>query len=110
MRQILIDKFVVPDNAVEEFIQRMNYNRSFIRQLPGFIQDMAYEQMDESGNTIVVTIAVWENLEAINKAKEAVQAEYNRIGFRPAEMFARLNIAFERGTYVEMVRESKPDE
>ncbi len=106
MRQVFIDKFVVPKNAVEEFIQRMNYNRGFIRNLPGFLQDAAYERTDENGNTVVVTIAVWESEDAIKKAKEAVQTEYDRIGFHPAEMFARLNIALERGIYTEMVQGS----
>ncbi len=106
MRQVLIDKFVVPKNAVEEFIQRMNYNRGFIRNLVGFVQDAAYERTDENGNTVVVTMAIWQSEDAIKKAKEAVQAEYARIGFHQAEMLSRLNIALERGTYTEMVQRS----
>lgn len=101
MRQVFIDKFVVPKNAIEEFIQRMNYSRNFIRNLPGFTEDAAYERTDENGNVIVITITVWESEYALNKAKDAVQSEYTRIGFHPTEMFARLNITIERGTYRE---------
>ncbi len=103
MKQILIDKFVVPQTALGEFMQRMNTSRSFLRSLPGLIEDMAYQQTGEDGNVHVVTLAIWESEEAIRRAKAAVQAEYDRTGFRPAELFARLNIALERGTYQEMV-------
>ena len=102
MKQIFIDKFTVPNTAYKEFFQRMSYNRNFLRTLSGFIQDAAYERTDEKGNIIVITIAVWNDQEAIEKAKEAVQAEYKKIGFNMGEMMARLNITMDRGTYKEI--------
>jgi heme-degrading monooxygenase HmoA len=99
MRRVFIDKFVVPQNGFDEFIRRMNYNRSFIRNLPGFVHDAAYRRNDENGNAVVMTIAIWESEDAILKARAAVQTEYARIGFRPEEMMARLNITLDRGTY-----------
>lgn len=100
-KQIFIDKFFVPKNGINEFKQRMQINRNFIKKLSGFIEDAAYEQFDEKGNLVVVTIAKWENQEALGKAKEAVQAEYRRTNFNPAEMYQRLQIKMERGTYSE---------
>ena len=94
-----IDKFSVPENSIGEFTQRMNYNRNFIKNLPGFIRDEAYEQKDENGNLTVITIAVWQSPDKVNNAKNAVQAEYKRIGFHPAEFYQRLNITMERGLY-----------
>ncbi len=44
MKQIFIDKFLVPENAKQEFIERMNINRSFIKTLNGFNEDAAYER------------------------------------------------------------------
>jgi len=102
MKQIFIDKFIVPKDAYKEFIQRMNYNRNFIRKLSGFIEDAAYERNDENGNIIVVTVAIWESQDALTKAKEIVQVEYKRIGFNPVEMFTRLNINMDRGIYKEI--------
>lgn len=102
MKQILIDKFVVPSNTVEEFIQRMNYNRNFLKTIPGFINDSVYERREENGNLNIITIAIWENEAILNKAKELVQEEYKRIGFNPAEMIERLNITMERGIYKEI--------
>lgn len=42
MKQIFIDKFMVPEDSVEEFIERMNSIRGLLRKLPGFIEDAAY--------------------------------------------------------------------
>lgn len=101
-RQIFIDRFFVPQSGITEFKQRMQINRNFIKNLSGFIEDAAYEQSDENGNLIVVTIAKWESQEALGKAKEAVQAEYQKTNFNPAEMYQRLQIKMERGTYHEL--------
>ncbi len=102
MKQIFIDKFFVPKNAVEEFTQRMNYNRSFLKTLSGFLGDSGYQRTDEHGNLIVITIATWESKEALTNAKEAVQMEYQRIGFNSSEMFTRLHITMDRGIYNEI--------
>lgn len=97
-----IDKFFVPAAAKNEFYARMGINRNFIKKLPGFIEDTAYEYTDSDGNLICVTVAQWESREALNKAREAVQAEYKKQGFDTAEMFKRLNITADRGIYTEM--------
>ena len=99
MQQIFIDKFIIPKNAKQEFTERMNFNRDFIKNLPGFLGDTAYEREDENGNTICITVANWENEDALNQAKVAVQAEYQRINFNPAELLTRLHITMERDTY-----------
>lgn len=102
LRQIFIDKFFIRRQGIAEFKQRMQLNRIFIKNLSGFIEDAAYEQLDENGNLIVVTVAKWESREALANAKEAVQAEYLITKFNPAEMYQRLQIKMERGTYGEL--------
>ncbi len=97
-----IDKFQVPAAAVPEFTQRMGYNRSFIRTLPGFIRDAVYTQTDTDGRLSIVTVAVWENKDALNRAKDAVLAEYQRIGFNPAEFYEKLHIVLDRGIYQQL--------
>ncbi len=96
---MLIDKFVIPAEAKEEFMKRTDYNRKFIRNLPGFVRDEVYEGTDMSGNTLLTTIAVWESQEALAHAKEAVQAEYKRIGFNTAEFTKQMGITLDRGVY-----------
>lgn len=97
-----IDKFFIPAAGIAEFHQRMKINRDFLRTLPGFIKDAAYEHPDDKGNLICITVAEWASMDALNKAKEAVQAEYKKEGFNPAEMFQRLNISMDRGIYSEV--------
>jgi len=94
-----IDKFFIPAAAIAEFQQRTKINRDFIRTLPGFIKDEAFQYSDENGNLICITVAEWESMEAMNKAREAVQAEYKKEGFNPAEMMKRLNISMDRAVY-----------
>ncbi len=94
-----VDKFFIPKNAIAEFTQRMQYNRNFIKSLPGFIKDevMAYE--DNSGDLILMTIAAWQNQDYLDKAKRSVQTEYEKINFDPAEFTEQLNIKMERQLY-----------
>ncbi|SRR6266542_948041 len=98
-RQIFIDKFLIPEKAIQEFKERTKINMSFITKQPGFIKEEAYERFDEHGNLIYITIVVWENDDAIKKAKATVQAEYKKQGFNPMEMMERLHIILDRGTY-----------
>ena len=94
-----IDKFFVPAEAIGEFHERTHINRRFIKTLPGFITDAAYERKDEQGNLICITVARWSSLEAIGKAREAVQDEYKKEGFDLPAMMKRLNITVDRGLY-----------
>ena len=96
-----IDKFFVPAAAIKEFKERVTINRAFIKKLPGFIEDAAYEYTDKDGNLILITVALWQNSEALNNAKEAVQAQYKKEGFDAPVMFKRLGITADRGIYTQ---------
>ena len=102
MHQIFIDRFIVPESSFNEFSERMNYNREFIKNIPGFIQDTVYKSVDEQGNVLIITIAEWEDELSLKKAKELVQNEYKRINFNPQEFMLKLNVKMERGTYQEI--------
>ncbi|HTJ48040.1 MAG TPA: ester cyclase [Cyclobacteriaceae bacterium] len=97
-----IDTFTIPGNVSEEFMQRVKINRDFIKKLPGFVEDAAFQRKDENGNVIFMTIAVWENEQAVQHAKNEVQAEYKREGFNPAEFLKKLNITMDRGIFKEV--------
>jgi hypothetical protein len=99
MKQIFIDQFIIPSNARDEFIERMIINRNFIKTLPGFIEDAAYERFDEQQNTICITIAVWESETALKSAKAQVQALYEKQRFNMPAMLERLSIKMQRGLY-----------
>ncbi len=99
MKRVLIDRITVPANSKEDFVEKMNANRAIVKQQPGFIKDEVYVQQDEIGNFVFVTIATWESIAAITKAREAVQAEYNKNGFNLAAFCQKLNIKIDRGIY-----------
>jgi hypothetical protein len=94
-----IDKFFVPKNSIDEFKQKMKYNRNFVSNLTGYVKGDAFEQKDNEGNLIIITIAIWQNQEYLDKAKILVQAEFKRIKFNPVEFYERLNVKIERGLY-----------
>jgi hypothetical protein len=94
-----VDKFSVPKNALEEFTERMQYNRRLIKTLAGFIKDDAIAYRDTNGDLILMTIAVWQNQEFLDKAKVFVQTDYKRIRFNPGDFTQRLNIKMERQLY-----------
>lgn len=100
---ILIDKFIVPDMAKAEFLQRVKINRDFIKTLSGFIRDAAYTYTSSDGKLVCVTVAVWTNREALDTAKDAVQAQYKREGFDMPGMLKRLDITIDRGIYKELI-------
>jgi predicted ester cyclase len=97
-----IDKFFVPAAAISAFRERVQINRNFIKKLPGLIEDAVYEYTDSDGNLNCVTVALWQNQEAVNKAKEAVQAEYKKEGFDAPAMFKKLGITLDRGIYTQI--------
>jgi predicted ester cyclase len=100
-----IDKFLVPQAAVQAFHERMKINRAFIKQLPGFLEDAAYEYTDDNGNTVCVTIALWQNREALLKARSIVQAEYAKQGFDMPAFLKKWQITIDRGVYTKLAEE-----
>lgn len=103
MKQILIDRFVVPAAAREEFLRRMKINRDFIKNLPGFIEDAAYEQTGGDGSEFnFVTTAVWKNSDSLESAKREVFAFYQKQKFDMPVFLKRLNVKIERAIYREL--------
>jgi hypothetical protein len=76
-----IDNFAVPASARADFQAAMERNFAFIQTLPGFSGHLVFEKASGPSIFNVVTIAVWESPEAIEKAITAVRAYYERIGF-----------------------------
>lgn len=94
-----IDSFVVPDEAREEFEARMRENMNFIRTLPGFRGHVAFEKRQGPSSFNVVTIAAWENAEALERAGEQVRAYYRRIGFDMPSALERWGVTMVRADY-----------
>lgn len=89
--------------AEMEFKKRMEINRGFIKTLPGFVENAAYERRDERENLIVVTVAIWQDEASYLAAKESVQAAYTKENFDPKAMMEKLHISVDRGAYKQVL-------
>lgn len=94
-----VDKFIVPENARDEFLSRIMETHRILRAQPGFLQDSILEQTDGPGKYNIVTIAEWKNQESIAAAKEVVQEEHAKSGFSPQQTMERLGIQADIANY-----------
>ncbi|MEZ4734264.1 MAG: antibiotic biosynthesis monooxygenase family protein [Caldilineaceae bacterium] len=94
-----IDKFNVPAPAHAEFLEKVQLTHELLRTLPGFIQDLVFEQSDGPGQFNFVTLVVWENRAALEAARAVVLAKHRESGFSPSETFERLHIVADVAIY-----------
>jgi heme-degrading monooxygenase HmoA len=94
-----VDKFKIPAASREEFLARVRTSNEILHAIPGFVEDYFFEQLGASGDTKIVTIAVWENEQAFSLAKSRVQEHYKKMGFNPAEIIQRLGVEADMDAY-----------
>jgi len=89
----------VPDAARDEFLGRVRMTHALLRQQPGFVRDALLEHPGTPGESIILTIAEWQNQAVTTAARAAVAALHIRENFNPQELMARLGIRAELGNY-----------
>jgi len=94
-----VDKFMVPNDARAEFLERVETTHALLKTQPGFVRQLLLEQSSGPGEFNFVTLVEWENQAAIEEARKAVTAMHKRIGFNPQEMLARLGIRADLANY-----------
>ncbi len=94
-----VDKFIVPEAAREEFLARVRETHQLLRRQPGFIRDALLEQIAGPGKYNLVTIAEWQDQEALDAARAAVEKAHALSGFSPQETMARLGIEADIANY-----------
>ena len=99
MEVVLVDTFIVPEAAKQEFKQAAAKAQNFIQTLPGYVEGTFYEQTGGESAYNFFTTAVWQDEAAFEAAKKAVLAEYQRRNYDPAETRKRLGIEQTRSTY-----------
>jgi heme-degrading monooxygenase HmoA len=99
MQIVLIDGFVVPEESREEFLSRVQFSADYIRTLPGFVEGYVHRRAAGESRFDIVTTAVWESDEAMQNAKQAVAAFYQKVGFNPPDIMKRLGVRIERAEY-----------
>lgn len=87
-----VDKFVVPDNAFDEFLEAVKKTHKTLRICSGFIQDFIFKQFSGDGVYNVVTVVEWQNLKFVNKAKSAIQEMQRKEKLNPQEIIKRNRI------------------
>lgn len=99
MQTVLIDTFIVPEASKSEFLEGSRKTQAFIRTLPGFVEGFLYEKIDGQSRQNYITTAVWESEQALENAKKAVAAEFQKQGVTPQEIRKKLKIESERAVY-----------
>jgi heme-degrading monooxygenase HmoA len=94
-----VDSFFVPDGARPEFNEQMRRNQAFLETLAGFRGHLVLEKTGGPTTFNVVTIAVWESSEALEKAGKEVRAHYQKFGFDMPAMLARWGVRAELGNF-----------
>jgi Antibiotic biosynthesis monooxygenase len=97
-----VDKFVVPNAAREEFLDRVRRTHAFLKAQPGFLQDSVLEQFSGPGEFNVVTIVEWASQGAFENASAVVTARYREMNFNPQETLARLGIKADLANYTRL--------
>lgn len=94
-----VDKFIVPEQARTEFMEKVKPTHALLKTLPGFIQDFVLEQSAGPGKFNFVTLVEWENETVMSQARTAVSALHAHMNFNPQELFARLGITADVANY-----------
>ncbi|HKB15301.1 MAG TPA: antibiotic biosynthesis monooxygenase [Planctomycetota bacterium] len=94
-----VDRFVVPQDARDEFLARVRETHVFLRDLRGFLGDLVLEQVSGPGESTFFTLVGWDDASSVEEAKAAVQARHEEGDDPPRRLFARLGIRADRAEY-----------
>lgn len=94
-----VDRYVVPDAAREEFLERVWTVHAMLRRLPGFVRDLVLEQPSGAGELRVVTLVEWESAEALEHARAAIASAPSHSDADRLATLARLGVTVDRGEY-----------
>jgi len=99
MQPVLIDTFTVPEESKSAFLAETRKIQSFLKTLPGFIEGYVYEKTAGDNSINIVTTAVWKTEAAMNNAKKAAAAEFQKLNFNPQKIMQDLRVVAGRGVY-----------
>jgi len=102
VEHVIIDRFMVPKAAMQDFRNRIKLSMQIIGKQAGFVANKAYEQIDHKEESTYITVVTWESREALEKSMPCVQMEYDKLSFDPSKTMESLHIALDRGIYTEV--------
>lgn len=95
-----VDKFVVPNEARDEFLSEVRRTHDLLEEQPGFIRDLVLEHSRGPGRFNFVTMVEWRSEQAIHDARNVVNDMHEREGFDSEELFERRGIEADIAAYV----------
>lgn len=99
MPYVLIDVYSMPEESAPAFIEGAHAIQQLLRSLPGFVEGHLHTRVAGDGPFRFVSTAVWESLEALDRARQAVAAANERRGVDPQAQLAALGIERRRAIY-----------
>lgn len=76
-----VDKFVVPMEVRDEFVEKVRATHSILKQQRGYLHDLILEKSAGNGNFNFVTFVEWESADVMQQAREAVIAMHKATEF-----------------------------
>lgn len=97
-----VDKFEVPEAALEEFWLNVRRTHAVLHEQRGFIDDVLLEKHSGPGAMNVVTVVRWSSADDLTAARRAAEASHADAGFDPAAFYERAGITADLGNFVEV--------
>jgi hypothetical protein len=94
-----IDKFVVPESALAEFLALVERTHEVLRGQSGFVRDLVLEQVSGPGRFNVVTLVEWSDGASLDGAVDAVRRFHDAAGFDGRSVAARLGVSADIAIY-----------
>ncbi|WP_157015769.1 antibiotic biosynthesis monooxygenase family protein [Mesorhizobium xinjiangense] len=94
-----VDKFIVPQDARETFLDRVGTTHDILRRQDGFVQDFILEQDSGPGRYNFVTLVEWESEADVENAAAQVARAHAETRFDRKAMMDRLGIVADIANY-----------
>ena len=97
-----IDRLTVPEHARDAFLERLVITRDFLQGQPGCLYNRIAEARREDGSLSMVTVVEWRDRDAMDTARGAAKAFYEKTCFDPSSFMAALGIEPDFGLYADI--------
>jgi heme-degrading monooxygenase HmoA len=98
MQIAVIDQFRMPATSRDEFLATVDRIKDFLQQQEGFLEGAVYQNQSPENGHEYVTVVIWENRVAFDKARAAAAGELPRLGIDPG-ILERLHVEARRAVY-----------
>jgi heme-degrading monooxygenase HmoA len=102
MTVTVINKFVIPDEVLAEFLTEFTEHRSVLAQQPGFISGKLFKQISGPGRFNIVNFAVWQDEQSLHAARAALGVHYRAHGTDPSSRYRAFGIETDIASYTEI--------